>query len=186
RRESLRGGKNVVPAAEAQRVADQVRAVHGEQGGVPDLQKHRDATLRGVALAQIRDLIFELPCARFGDLRAPGDRTDQANEAGNIGEAARLGDEDPDADALQTVDLQRRIAAAPGEHEIRPQGDQALDIHPPVTRDDRQALRLRRMAAEARDAGRSEEHTSELQSPYDLVCRLLLEKKKNKTTINHT
>src|SRR5437867_9158157 len=30
-------------------------------------------------------------------------------------------------------------------------------------------------------ASRSEEHTSELQSPYDLVCRLLLEKKKNST-----
>src|SRR5207248_10969008 len=29
-------------------------------------------------------------------------------------------------------------------------------------------------------ATRSEEHTSELQSPYDLVCRLLLEKKKDK------
>src|SRR6266403_3603916 len=28
-------------------------------------------------------------------------------------------------------------------------------------------------------AGRSEEHTSELQSRRDLVCRLLLEKKKN-------
>src|SRR5256885_2779929 len=28
---------------------------------------------------------------------------------------------------------------------------------------------------------RSEEHTSELQSPCNLVCRLLLEKKKNKT-----
>src|SRR5699024_11742354 len=27
---------------------------------------------------------------------------------------------------------------------------------------------------------RSEEHTSELQSRFDLVCRLLLEKKKNK------
>src|SRR5256885_13259694 len=27
------------------------------------------------------------------------------------------------------------------------------------------------------DAGRSEEHTSELQSPCNLVCRLLLEKK---------
>src|SRR5699024_11534878 len=27
--------------------------------------------------------------------------------------------------------------------------------------------------------GRSEEHTSELQSRFDLVCRLLLEKKKN-------
>src|SRR5256885_16380335 len=30
-----------------------------------------------------------------------------------------------------------------------------------------------------RDDGRSEEHTSELQSPCNLVCRLLLEKKKN-------
>src|SRR5258708_24030678 len=30
---------------------------------------------------------------------------------------------------------------------------------------------------------RSEEHTSELQSPDHLVCRLLLEKKKNKKTL---
>src|SRR2546430_8106261 len=30
-------------------------------------------------------------------------------------------------------------------------------------------------------AGRSEEHTSELQSQSNLVCRLLLEKKKQKT-----
>src|SRR5256885_11749682 len=29
-----------------------------------------------------------------------------------------------------------------------------------------------------KDAARSEEHTSELQSPCNLVCRLLLEKKK--------
>src|SRR5437762_4336284 len=32
---------------------------------------------------------------------------------------------------------------------------------------------------------RSEEHTSELQSPMYLVCRLLLEKKKNKRRITH-
>src|SRR5438094_3320799 len=31
---------------------------------------------------------------------------------------------------------------------------------------------------------RSEEHTSELQSPYDLVCRLLLEKKKKINNIS--
>src|SRR2546426_7107654 len=31
---------------------------------------------------------------------------------------------------------------------------------------------------------RSEEHTSELQSPCNLVCRLLLEKKKKKKTIH--
>src|SRR5437868_12659975 len=35
--------------------------------------------------------------------------------------------------------------------------------------------------APARD--RSEEHTSELQSRFDLVCRLLLEKKKKKINI---
>src|SRR5437773_9584423 len=32
----------------------------------------------------------------------------------------------------------------------------------------------------ALDTSRSEEHTSELQSHHDLVCRLLLEKKKKK------
>src|SRR5207248_7665111 len=41
-------------------------------------------------------------------------------------------------------------------------------------------LRKRTAAAVVKDlvgdAKRSEEHTSELQSPYDLVCRLLLEK----------
>src|SRR5256885_12374576 len=34
-------------------------------------------------------------------------------------------------------------------------------------------------SADHRRKGRSEEHTSELQSPCNLVCRLLLEKKKN-------
>src|SRR5438034_8289924 len=45
-------------------------------------------------------------------------------------------------------------------------------------------LEARRIARTLRSAGinwnRSEEHTSELQSHSDLVCRLLLEKKKKK------
>src|SRR5207248_10918251 len=45
------------------------------------------------------------------------------------------------------------------------------DSHPPV-----------RAGRERLDGRRSEEHTSELQSPYDLVCRLLLEKKKKTQT----
>src|SRR5947208_6187977 len=40
-------------------------------------------------------------------------------------------------------------------------------------------------AERARDIVRSEEHTSELQSPDHLVCRLLLEKKKKHHTRNH-
>src|SRR5438067_3398591 len=37
------------------------------------------------------------------------------------------------------------------------------------------------LPASKRASPRSEEHTSELQSRFDLVCRLLLEKKKSKT-----
>src|SRR5688572_31043888 len=37
----------------------------------------------------------------------------------------------------------------------------------------------------ASEASRSEEHTSELQSQSNLVCRLLLEKKKKYKTENH-
>src|SRR6266568_7834896 len=47
--------------------------------------------------------------------------------------------------------------------------------------------RRRRGATPAgRSAGRSEEHTSELQSQFHLVCRLLLEKKKKtKSKLSH-
>src|SRR2546429_3568656 len=40
-------------------------------------------------------------------------------------------------------------------------------------------------SAVRRRAGRSEEHTSELQSRLHLVCRLLLEKKKRQYNIHH-
>src|SRR5260221_7717545 len=52
---------------------------------------------------------------------------------------------------------------------------QANNEQPPMT------LRVNRQQTD-----RSEEHTSELQSHSDLVCRLLLEKKKNKRTIRQT
>src|SRR2546426_1767902 len=57
----------------------------------------------------------------------------------------------------------------------------------------REALPLRQRRGGRVPAGRrlvgsarSEEHTSELQSPCNLVCRLLLEKKKKKTKIDVT
>src|SRR5256885_2536946 len=40
--------------------------------------------------------------------------------------------------------------------------------------------RLEQLMSQLESTKRSEEHTSELQSPCNLVCRLLLEKKKNK------
>src|SRR5260221_1849604 len=45
-----------------------------------------------------------------------------------------------------------------------------------------QAQGLEAVGRDAHGIGRSEEHTSELQSHSDLVCRLLLEKKKKKHT----
>src|SRR5438477_6752401 len=46
---------------------------------------------------------------------------------------------------------------------------------------DRVVIRVRQRIG-IRDVDRSEEHTSELQSHVNLVCRLLLEKKKKKKT----
>src|SRR5947208_13264541 len=58
----------------------------------------------------------------------------------------------------------------------------ALPISRPVRRSPHTtAQQTRSLEADSRAIGtRSEEHTSELQSPDHLVCRLLLEKKKKK------
>src|SRR2546426_7873572 len=68
----------------------------------------------------------------------------------------------------------------------RPRG---CALHPSHPMDRRRA---RRQASETfrrwhscRRHDRSEEHTSELQSPCNLVCRLLLEKKKTEKSTNH-
>src|SRR5690349_23892402 len=62
--------------------------------------------------------------------------------------------------------------------------DQALEIalHRPGQVHGHEALVQEPRVLEDRQRRRSEEHTSELQSRRDLVCRLLLEKKKKKTT----
>src|SRR5437016_10747932 len=48
----------------------------------------------------------------------------------------------------------------------------------------RQTIRVAGSVSEESFSPRSEEHTSELQSLTNLVCRLLLEKKKKKTNKN--
>src|SRR2546426_5945501 len=58
---------------------------------------------------------------------------------------------------------------------VHPQGPESLDPGWRAHRDGRRGIPDGQAAGEE---GRSEEHTSELQSPCNLVCRLLLEKKK--------
>src|SRR3974390_3918499 len=58
-----------------------------------------------------------------------------------------------------------------------------LSLHDALPISAGKRMRLARCFAPTRRCGRawrSEEHTSELQSPIHLVCRLLLEKKKKK------
>src|SRR2546430_6522628 len=52
-----------------------------------------------------------------------------------------------------------------------------------VRRADRYLRNAGRQVGDPADGDRSEEHTSELQSQSNLVCRLLLEKKKTRATI---
>src|SRR2546422_6975315 len=76
--------------------------------------------------------------------------------------------------------LFRSLTGWSARHRYRPGGGAAAPrVHEP------RALRTRleRRGGVRRLRGRSEEHTSELQSRLHLVCRLLLEKKK-KTLIN--
>src|SRR5690348_18074256 len=64
-------------------------------------------------------------------------------------------------------------------------GDRIVELlvaHPPRHQQVGVVLALGHAGAQAR----SEEHTSELQSPVHLVCRLLLEKKKRTTSHSST
>src|SRR5688500_19814480 len=75
---------------------------------------------------------------------------------------------------LQALPAEGTRPEAPS-HCRRPHRDRG-DAGGPRIRDGRGRLHLALSSLEV--AGRSEEHTSELQSPCNLVCRLLLEKKK--------
>src|SRR5688572_32616141 len=64
---------------------------------------------------------------------------------------------------------------------LRPHHRCSLASLPPkCAKSGRSSVRRYRSRAGVQSSNRSEEHTSELQSQSNLVCRLLLEKKKNK------
>src|SRR2546426_5369778 len=69
--------------------------------------------------------------------------------------------------------LDRRVAGSPSRQTLYARGLLALD----QLAQDKYKCKVVGLSPENQ---RSEEHTSELQSPCNLVCRLLLEKKKKK------
>src|SRR5256885_12778364 len=65
-----------------------------------------------------------------------------------------------------------------GHRRLRPRGAPRMITHPAYTVEP-WSVRETHLDLNVLDGVRSEEHTSELQSPCNLVCRLLLEKKTN-------
>src|SRR5438034_5007286 len=91
--------------------------------------------------------------------------------------------------AVAVANRQRRVAVRPARlvraarAALASVGRAGGDVEVLVVGDDA----IRRLNAAWRGVRRrSEEHTSELQSHSDLVCRLLLEKKKTNTTNHRT
>src|SRR5207248_9945563 len=116
-------------------------------------------------------------CLRNDSARQPERRCKQSNrtllrhaqrQAVRIYGWRRLVDDDP-----------RRLAA----DYLREDGHDQLTSLNVIKRTCVSLKRFPEVWGRAQKFDRSEEHTSELQSPYDLVCRLLLEKKKNKLKI---
>src|SRR5207249_11382068 len=94
--------------------------------------------------------LHSFPTRRSSDLLSPTDR--EGRESADL-----------EAFAFLAIPLERLLRAA-----VFKRFAKRLDVETGLSRD----VRL--------DFDRSEEHTSELQSRFDLVCRLLLEKKKKK------
>src|SRR2546430_8720603 len=79
--------------------------------------------------------------------------------------------------------LFRSRAIASQSVETGPDGNVMVEL--PAKESGSLTLKATARTPEGREVvGRSEEHTSELQSQSNLVCRLLLEKKKNGERIN--
>src|SRR5690349_23052634 len=83
---------------------------------------------------------------------------------------------------FRSVDLRRAGALGRPLRPLRSRGRFGRDE--PQARPARRGGSNRERLREPLAARRSEEHTSELQSRRDLVCRLLLEKKKKKERVN--
>src|SRR5437762_8416751 len=78
-----------------------------------------------------------------------------------------------------SLSAEQQTRSVPAATESARSGSSPMGIAAPEPRSSISATpRSRASSASSDSSGRSEEHTSELQSPMYLVCRLLLEKKK--------
>src|SRR2546426_2694460 len=118
---------------------------------------------RSEVLLSLRKIAGERPAKRpSGDIPEADEAEDRTAQLGNAGEAAvledaALEDREPDLDLVDPGGVNRSV------HEMKAAPVPAVEARPAT------------IASVVVDIEvRSEEHTSELQSPCNLVCRLLL------------
>src|SRR5258708_4007107 len=149
----------------------------------------RESTAVGVCSRPLRRISSEIP----GPIPVPPvvKRTSTRPESASSRNCSRIfaGSSDTRNDEVisQPSPRQNATTAGPDKSSRSPLVTESLMV--------RTAMRIRKVSSgDSRRpyriaiglVHRSEEHTSELQSPDHLVCRLLLEKKKNDTRIVHT
>src|SRR6266516_4824645 len=157
-------------------------------GGVTDeawanAAKHYDddqlaALVSLIALINTYNRVNVLTQQPAGDYQ-PGQWVNRRSASGWVRRTHQSSPTHPDAPQFNASDLRQAT---------RGRGERAIQARQAPLLIRRSARNLRPVAELSALSGaclrtywpthRSEEHTSELQSPYDLVCRLLLEKKK--------
>src|SRR5688500_3197751 len=129
------------------------------------------AAASGRFCTQCGAVVREAPCSACGVALTPGSRF--CHECGAPVRAQVAQERVPD----RVASRQRRVEAKPSSNLPWILGGLAFVVLLVIYAAQRAGETPPSVMAPAAPTGRSEEHTSELQSPCNLVCRLLLEKK---------
>src|SRR2546428_7311116 len=161
----MRAGSKLSRGARRNRWWTATTSPRGRKTGVTNSKSSAAATIFAVRSATVLALGLAAGCALKGDVRkvelqVQALQTDLAKS-----DAARAAERDT---ILAAVRLLQQALATQQAYLVQMRGDLRTEL-----------LSVQQQLGAQIAAHRSEEHTSELQSRSDLVCRLLLEKKKN-------
>ena len=145
-----RSANDVDAAAQPDRVADHVLAIHREQRPRPDLPEHGHRPAAGVALAQRGHARSQRVGGALRNGFAAGELAQAHERLRNIRKRVRLVEVDRDAETAQRFDARRRRTAAPDDDEVRLERENLLHVEQRAAADPRDRLRRLRIVAELR------------------------------------
>jgi hypothetical protein len=174
-------GEYVLGAAQAQRVADDLAAIQGVQGLVPDLVKGAHDRTVGVALAQVGQLAPQIVGGAARYVVGAHQLAQLGDAVRNVLELLRLAVEHRNAELAHHLDLAFGLAVAPHDDQVGFQGDDALQVDLAVRADLRNLLRVFRKVAVRHDAdhvaaaARGEQQLRDVRRQRNHTLRRLLQ-----------